>query len=147
MLFSLMIIGVGLAAVGRWTSTTVQREVEAELLRAGDEIRLAIGRYYEKSPGAERRYPRSLDDLVEDTRFVGVVRHLRRVPLEPVTRSFEWGLVKAPDGGVAGVFAPSEARPRRSGPVALNTYELAPASRYQDWKFVYEPRAKSLERK
>lgn len=115
------------------------REREAELLRIGQLYAQAIGAYYEAAPGNVKRWPRTLDDLVEDQRFVGIKRHLRQVYADPMTRSTNWGLVIATDGGLTGVYSRSEATPIRSAAIELGALTLAPARRYADWQFVYVP--------
>ena len=101
----------GLALISEVWHTSAVREKEAQLLQVGDEFRRAIERYYLSGP---RIYPRNLSDLVQDPRQPGVVRHLRKIYPDPFTNSIEWGLVKAPDGGIAGVHSLSEERPLKS---------------------------------
>jgi hypothetical protein len=88
-----------------------------------------------------KRYPQRLEDLLQDQRFLNAQRYLRRVYRDPMTGTTEWGLVQAPEGGIAGVYSLSEARsismlgPR---PVAAITRNAT----YRDWRFVYEPPAR-----
>lgn len=120
-------------------SQQAQREREAELLRIGPELMRAIGRYYEQSPGTTKEWPPSLEVLTDDRRFVTLQRHLRRVYLDPITRSDDWGIVPAPGKGIAGVYSKSDARPIRTGGVDLAGLGLGSVQRYSDWKFVYTP--------
>jgi hypothetical protein len=142
-------VGAGLAATGIVWGHSVQREKEAELLRAGGEIRRAIATYYERSPGAIKQYPQSLEELLLDKRHLTVQRHLRRVPMEPMTRSTEWGLVRAPDGRVMGVFSLSQTRPiRTAGAGSKGWLEgFSGAKSYSDWRFVYIPEALAIKSK
>src|SRR3990172_7233078 len=105
LLFVVAMAGVALAATGMLWSTQRQREREQELLFVGNQIRQAIGSYYERSPGLVKRYPAKLDDLLKDNRFINVQRHLRQHYVDPLTDSQEWGLVTAPEGGVMGVYS------------------------------------------
>ncbi|MET1117139.1 MAG: type II secretion system protein [Comamonas sp.] len=120
-------------------SQQAQREREAELLRLGADIVRAIGAYHERSPGAVKEWPRSLEELTNDRRFVGLQRHLRRVYPDPMTRSNDWGIVAAPGGGIAGVFSKSQARPIRAAGAELAEMGLGSAQHYSDWSFVYKP--------
>jgi type II secretory pathway pseudopilin PulG len=120
-------------------SQQAQREREAELLRVGAAFAKAIGAYYEASPGTQKNWPPSLEALVDDRRMVSLQRYIREVYRDPLTRSTEWGIVPAPDGGVAGVYSLSEGEPIRSGAIESGPLSLPPASRYTDWKFVYTP--------
>ena len=138
-LAALLLLALATQKLMQVVSHQAQREREAELLRIGAAYVRAIGDYYEQSPGSERRWPPTLDALLDDRRFVTLQRHLRRLYPDPMTRGGEWGLVPAPGGGVAGVFSRSEATPiRRSGP-ALVISGPAQANRYSEWQFVYRP--------
>ncbi|HYD82132.1 MAG TPA: type II secretion system protein [Paucimonas sp.] len=141
MLFALAIFGIGLAALGESWSAASRREREEELIRIGTAYARAIGEYHRRSPGARKAYPARLEELVEDKRFVGTVRHLRRLYRDPVTNGAEWGLVRAADGGIMGVFSLSDKNALRTQPIVLPGAETATGARYSDWKFVYKERA------
>jgi type II secretory pathway pseudopilin PulG len=141
LLIAIATLAVGSTTFLRYYSEDVRREREIELLHVGQQIRAAIGNYYEASPGTMKRYPASLKDLTQDDRFVGIRRHLRRLYADPISGDGNWGLVPAPDGGIMGVYSLSE-RPlqRRTGfPAWLKT--SAP-ERVSDLKFTYEPNAR-----
>ncbi|MBB5368336.1 MULTISPECIES: type II secretion system protein [unclassified Janthinobacterium] len=137
MLFALAMFGIGLAAVGVSWSAATQREREEELIQIGQAYVRAIGDYYAQAPGSVKTYPPTLQDLVEDRRFVGVRRHLRKVYLDPVGKGAQWGLVKAADGGIAGVYSLNEGVPLRRQPLLLPGAAPVMGARYADWKFVY----------
>jgi type II secretory pathway pseudopilin PulG len=136
---AMFLLALGTQKVLFVLSQQAQREREAELLQVGAAFAQAIGAYYESSPGTVKRWPANLNDLVDDKRFVGMRRHLRRVYMDPITRSEEWGLVRASDGGIEGVYSLSDASPIRSGALTLGDLRLPAASRYTDWQFVYQP--------
>jgi general secretion pathway protein G len=81
----------------------IQREKERELRYALREMRQAIDRYKDAADrgliqvkvGAEG-YPPDLDTLVKGVDIVGQVdkkfRFLRRIPKDPMTNSFDWGM-------------------------------------------------------
>lgn len=121
--------------VTRWADE-LRREREQELLAVGDEIAGAIRAYALASAGSEMKHPPELSDLLEDRRAFGTLRHLRRIMPDPVTRSTRWGLVRAADGGIAGVFSRSDEPPMRKTPVRLANVDLPVASRLSDWRFV-----------
>lgn len=123
-------VGSSLAAVGGLWSQASQREKESELLWIGEQFRQAIGLYYQRSPGAAKRYPEKLEDLLEDRRFLTVQRYLRRIYVDPMTSKGQWDLIAAPGGGIMGVRSLSDGRPVR---------ERGGARRYADWTFIYEP--------
>ena len=82
---------------------SVRRQQETDLRRALRDMRVAIDRYKEASDlglievtlGTEG-YPETLEVLVEGVEQIGAVdrtlRFLRRIPVDPMTDSTEWGL-------------------------------------------------------
>ncbi|MGH8679018.1 MAG: hypothetical protein ACREUQ_11770 [Burkholderiales bacterium] len=79
LLFWVAIMGVALVAVGQLWHTAQQRAKEAQLLFVGDQFRQAIGLYYERTPGAVKEYPKSLEDLLLDQRYPSIQRYLRQI--------------------------------------------------------------------
>jgi len=118
-----------LAATAIIWSHERQRQKEEELIWIGNQFREAIGLYYQRTPGAVKRYPEKLEDLLEDKRYLTVARYLRKIYNDPVTGKSQWGLVPAPGGGIMGVRSTSTATPIRS---------LEAARSYADWRFLYE---------
>lgn len=139
LLVTVAVMGAGLAAIAEITSFTEQREKEAHLLFVGDEIRRAIGSYYERSPGPMKKYPATLEALLEDKRFPMPQRHLRKPYADPITGKNAWGLVEAPGGGIMGVYSLSKAEPVRSANFKLEDMAFAGATQYAEWRFLYSP--------
>ena len=135
LLFGLAVTGLALASVGVVWHTAAQREKERELLFVGDQFRSAITQYLASSPGAGR-YPARLEDLLLDARYPNVRRYLRRLYRDPMTGGAQWGLVKAPDGGIAGVYSLAVGHPIKSDGFAPEQAEFAGAASYAQWKFV-----------
>lgn len=138
-LAALLVLALATQSVMSYVSQQDLREREADLLRIGQAYAQAIGAYYESSPGNLKRWPRTLEDLTDDKRFVGIRRHIREVYPDPMTRSANWGIVMSDDGGIAGVHSLSTAQPIRSASLELDTLSLPAAGRYADWEFVYRP--------
>lgn len=138
-LFVVAIGSIALASVGTLWSLERQRDKEAELLFIGMEFYQAIGLYYERSPGSVKRYPKSLDELLKDNRFLGTQRYLRQIYVDPMTGKREWGYVQAPEGGIMGVYSLSHSQAMRQAnfPLVLNIKEGQMA--YHDWRFIYRP--------
>jgi type II secretory pathway pseudopilin PulG len=126
-LAAMMLVALALQGVMAVVSQQAQREREAELQRVGTAIAQAIGSYYRSSPGSVKNWPQSLEDLTGDRRFVDARRYLREVYADPIARTANWGIVRAPDGGIAGVFSQS------------TDTSLRGDGRYSDWKFVFSP--------
>jgi type II secretory pathway pseudopilin PulG len=133
-LIAVAVTGMGLASYAEFASHAAQREKEAELIFRGEQYRDAIASYYKK----EQRYPKALDELLEDKRFPMPVRHLRRLYRDPVTGA-EWALVEAPGGGVMGVHSKSEEAPIKTGNFGAKNQEFTDLPTYADWKFIHSP--------
>jgi type II secretory pathway pseudopilin PulG len=128
------VVGLGLAATGETWSRARQREKEADLIWIGNQFKQAIGLYYQRSPGAVKRYPETLAELLEDKRFLSTQRYLRNIYADPLTGKPQWGLVRAPGGGVMGIYSLAEGRP-------VNSAAFPKATSYREWRFSYEPPA------
>jgi type II secretory pathway pseudopilin PulG len=139
LLLSVAIIGIGLAATGQVWSGVGQRDKERELLFVGHEIRNAIKAYAQATPGPVPRYPAKLEDLLQDNRYPGVKRYLRRVYVDPMTGKPEWGIVQAPGGGIQGVYSLSTAKPMKTGNFDYDDRSFEAAPTYAEWRFSYEP--------
>lgn len=135
-LFAIAFMGLGLAMTGEVWHTALMRDREAQLLYAGNQYRRAIERYYVSGP---RQFPRTLDDLLKDPRKPGTERYLRKLYFDPLTGKSEWGLVKAPDGGIMGVYSLSENKPIKVAGFGFADRNFEGAGKYSDWKFFYNP--------
>lgn len=138
-LLTIAIMGVWLAATGTLWSSVSKRDKERALLDTGHAYRDAIRRYYERTPGVVPRYPASLEELVLDSRYVYVVRHMRKLYSDPMTGEADWRIVPAPDGGIMGVYSQSKNEPLKTGNFRFADASFQSASGYADWKFVYVP--------
>jgi type II secretory pathway pseudopilin PulG len=99
------VLATGLLAVSEVWVTTARREKLAELDWMGAQFTQAIGSYYQAAPTAKKAYPPTLEELLEDHRYVTVRRHLREIYRNPFTGAADWELVTAPGGGILGVRA------------------------------------------
>lgn len=131
------IMGVELALVGTLWHSAAQRAKEAQLLYIGEQYRRGIERYYFSGP---RQYPPSLADLLQDPRKANIRRYLRALYPDPMSPN-AWGIVRAPDGGIMGVYSRSQAQPFKTANFPPGDSSFAGAKKYSDWKFVYLPPA------
>ena len=136
LLILIAVMGVLMAATGDLWATASQREKEAQLLFVGDHFRQAIRHFYEQR-GAAKRYPKSLDELVLDPRFASPHRYLRRVYVDPMTVSTDWGLVLGPNGEITGVFSRSEQKPIKQANFRPDDAAFEGKDKYSDWQFIY----------
>jgi type II secretory pathway pseudopilin PulG len=137
-------LGAASAAAVSAGAALQRRDVETELLFIGGQFRDAFKSYQEATPPGQRPYPASLEDLVRDRRVPGVRRHLRRIYVDPLTGSAEWGTVAAPGGGIAGVFSRAGGRPLKSAQFPPEFAQFEGKESYADWLFAYAPEAAPL---
>jgi len=104
-LVAIALMGFALVGASEVWTTVVRRQQMEQLEWVGLQFEQAIGSYYESSPGRVKKYPPTLDDLVEDKRFAFTRRHLRKVYCNPMSNEVDWELVRAPDGGIRGLRA------------------------------------------
>ena len=137
----LLILASAAAPLAR---VTVQRERETELRRGLREVRVAIDNYKDAvdlgvigGPDLDPRnqgYPPDLQTLVDgveplDENAGEVLRFLRRIPIDPITRDAGWGLRSYQD---------DPDTPTWGGQNVYDIYSRAPGTaldgtRYRDW--------------
>jgi hypothetical protein len=136
-LFLVALLSAMVAKAGELWHTAQVREREVDLLFVGNQYRKAIEMYYVNTPGPVKRYPRELSDLLQDPRQQAVRRYVRKLYRDPVTRKSEWGIVKATDGGIAGVYSLSNDEPMKKANFVTANQDFRDKTKYSDWKFVY----------
>ena len=143
-LLVLMVLAVasaaGAAVAQRW-SDQMAREKERQLLRVGDAFARALADYHRSSPGSDKRFPPTLEQLVLDTRFVGTRRHLRTIYPDPLTGQPDWVLVRDARGDISGIRSRAEQQPWVRVPQRLGATDLPAAQRYAEW--IFTPRQPS----
>jgi type II secretory pathway pseudopilin PulG len=146
LLIAVLIIGGTLAQAGTIWHVAQQREKERELIFVGNQIRQAIGRYYNTGAGTARQYPQSLDDLLRDPRHPGIVRHLRKLYYDPITGTIEWGLVKNAEGRITGIYSTSEQLPIKQSNFSPIDVDFEGKEKYSQWAFVFQPKQANLNK-
>lgn len=150
-LFAAALAGIMLAGTGQVWQITSQREKEKELLFVGDQFRQAVMSYYNDPSGGAKQYPESLEQLLEDKRGVTTKRHLRKIFIDPMTNTVDWGLVEEPASeqessssfgsagkkGIIGVYSLSKGMPLKVDNFKDHNADFSDAVTYQDWKFVF----------
>jgi len=135
LLILVAILGMSAASAVQVGALAQRRLAEDELLFIGDEFRRALGGFAAATPPGRSRYPRSIDDLLRDPRFPGVRRHLRKLYVDPMTGSSEWGTVSSLDGGIAGIHSLSDAEPIKQQGFEAGSEHLAQRRHYREWIF------------
>ncbi len=136
-LLLIAVSSVALAASGTLWTSVAQREHERQLLWVGGQYAQALRSYYRASPGLAQ-YPQDLADLLQDNRFPEARRHIRRLYPDPITGSDEWGLVRAIDGRITGVYSRSDATPFKRSGFDSKWSGFEGLEHYSDWQFVAE---------
>lgn len=139
LLIIVAVMGAGLASKGVAWKNSGQRDKETDLLFIGQEFREAIALYYLRSPGQVQEYPKSLEDLISDTRFGGTQRYLRKVYQDPMTGKAEWGLILTPSARIMGVHSLSREEPMKTGNFKETNRGFSGRKSYSDWKFIFVP--------
>jgi type II secretory pathway pseudopilin PulG len=142
-LVAIVVVGILAGVANVATARVVQADREDELLFRGMAYRSAIQRYY----AVAGRYPRTLDELLKDSRFAQRPYLRARYPDPMADRaqasgrdeSGGWQLVRAGDGGIAGVASRSKRAPLKKAnfPPGLECFDGA--QRYAEWVFEYSP--------
>lgn len=103
LLAAVAILGVGMVAVSEMWTATAQRQRLNQIDWIGEQFVQAITSYYELAPGSLKQHPSSLDELVNDKRFLTVRRHLRQIYINPLTGTREWDVMRGADGRIVGI--------------------------------------------
>ncbi|RJR44808.1 MAG: type II secretion system protein [Desulfobacteraceae bacterium] len=136
------IMGIGLSTAGGFWSTVVKREREQELLFRGDQIVRAIDSYYRQTPrNRPPEYPKSLQELLKDTRHPAVRRHLRRAYRNPLSKEGAWEYIMDKRGAIRGVYANSREEPAKKGRFPAGYERFEKATVYSEWQFIHEPKS------
>ena len=137
MIIAVLMLGLALAVVGTVTRTEAQRQREVQLLFVGHQFRSAIARYFAQNGG---RFPQTLEELVEDEHAVRPAHYLRRLYLDPMTGTIEWGVLRLPNGGIYGIYSASTTVPWKQKGFEHVDFGFDEAPCYRAWRFTYVPR-------
>ena len=141
------VLGVGLAGLGQLWSMQAQRDREQELLFVGAQFRTAILSYSAATPAGKPRYPRDLDDLLDDKRHPVTRRHLRQLYPDPLTGKPDWEIVRGADGGIFAVHSRSSALPMKVSNFPPQFAAFEHAVTYRDWVFGAPPPGSPSQRR
>lgn len=136
LLITIAIIGVILALTGEVWHMAMQREKERELLFVGDQFRRAIIQYSRHTQAGSGRYPLNLEDLLKDMRTPNTQRYLRKIYIDPITGSSQWGLIKGPSGEIFGVYSLSEDEPVKKSNFSSVDASFEGKTKYSEWVFM-----------
>ena len=140
-MFSIVLIGITLSAVGKHWKMIVQREKEADLLAKGMEIQNALA-LYSATMKAGRMVPMEVypQSLAELTRLPKP--YLRKVYGDPMSGG-DWEYIRAPTGGIMGVRSKDKGKPIKDRDFPLAVRHFEGRKTYKDWMFQH-PNPSSL---
>jgi type II secretory pathway pseudopilin PulG len=131
------VIGLVGAATLKIDALLRRAAAEEDLLAIGAEFSAALSSYAAATPRGQPPVPPSLQELLKDPRSPAVRRHLRKVFVDPVTGSTEWGIVYQGDHiGVLGVYSLSQAQPLKIGNFDARFAGFDNKQHLSDWKFM-----------
>lgn len=126
----LALAGTGLAALEHLDR---RQQEEQELLRQGHAFRAALLSFRQAHPS--RQLPQTLDQLLEDQRGGTLHRHLRRIPVDPFSRSADWGLIMQ-GNQIIGVHSLSNGTPLKQAGFDEEDVGFSNATSYAGWTFM-----------
>lgn len=137
LMFAIVVIGIVATSALQWGTAYGQRDAEAQLLFVGEEIQQALARYANATPVDLPRSPASLQELVRDPRYPGVVRHLRQLYIDPFTGTPDWAVIQDPFGRIVAVHSRSKLKPLKTTgfEMPLGHLEGRKAKAYEEWLF------------
>lgn len=139
LLIVMAIIATGTSIAIEAGATLQQRTGEEELLAIGAEFRAALESYAAATPFGQPTTPLELKDLLRDPRHPGVRRHLRRIYADPLTGKSRWGLLRSPDGRIAGIHSLSKSKTWKRAEFPPGMEHFARAQRHDQWIFAPLP--------
>ena len=103
LIVTVVIIGILVGMALPMARNSLKREREIELRQNLREMRLAIDKFKEQSdlgkievPTDTEGYPQTLDVLVDGVQLLGQagknIKFLRKIPIDPMTNSTDWGM-------------------------------------------------------
>ena len=135
LLYVVMLLSMTAVMASALWSMAQRGEEERELVFAGRQFQSAIERFHSARASGVAPYPRKLEDMLGVTSAPVRLRTLRRIYMDPITRTLDWGLVRLADGGIIGVFSASDRTTLRGEELASGRVNGAPAT-YREWRFI-----------
>ena len=131
LLLTVALIGLGLTKAVELDATLARRDKEITLLAIGAEFRAALQSYSRVPPGA---HPVRLQDMLEDTRGGVLRRHLRKIYVDPMTATMDWGLVRS-GGRIVGIYSLAPGVPIKQAGFEPDDLGFSNAQHYRQWIF------------
>ena len=142
LLVAVAVLGIAAAGSASLGAAASRQDAERQLLATGSEFEAALASYRAASPpNLPATGPQDLAHLLKDPRTPGLRRHLRQLREDPLTGKIDWGLVRARDGGIVGLYSQAPGRPQKQRDFAPAQAHFELAEAYADWVFTATPDA------
>jgi type II secretory pathway pseudopilin PulG len=139
LLIAVAVIGIAAASALSLGADASRRDAEVDLLTLGAEFENALRGFRAIGVGRARSGPRDLNELLLDKRLADPRRHLRKIYADPLTGRQEWGVVRHPDGSIAGIFSLAPGSPIKRSGFEAHRAGFENAQRYGQWVFGAPP--------
>ena len=145
MIILVTVIGLVGAATLKIDALLRRAAAEEELLYVGSAFADALTSYAAATPQGQPTQPPTLQDLLKDSRSPAVRRHLRKIFIDPMTGSTDWGIVWLGDQkGVLAVYSKSNAQPLKIANFDAKLVGFEGRQHISDWRFVASGPAPSV---
>lgn len=138
LLFVLAAAAAAVTVLAESAQAAAQREREAELLFRGQAIRKALLDWQRNTPPGQPAAPRTLEELLQDTRGSRPLHHLRQIYPCPFSGRPDWQLLRDERGGIVGVASrapvPAQRQARLGEGVRVKAADPA-RPRVDEWWF------------
>lgn len=135
LLIAVAVLGIASAAAVTLGSQIARRDAETQLLAVGAEFERALRSYRSMRGNVASMGPRSLEDLLKDPGQPTLTRHLRQIYPDPLTGKAEWGLQRAPDGTISGIYSLAVGEPIKQAGFDELHRSFGDAHTYASWVF------------
>lgn len=127
LLVLIAVLGAATSAAVSLGATVARRDAERHLL--------VIGAAFQQGLASHAGRPQKLEDLLKDARAPGIRRHLRHIPVDPLTGRDSWGLVRDAQGGILGVYSLAPGVPLKHTGFEPHWATFEQAESYRQWVF------------
>ena len=137
MIILVTVIGLVGAATLKIDALLRRVHAEEELLFVGTAFADALTSYAAATPQGQPTQPPGMQDLLRDQRSPAIRRHLRKVFIDPMTGTTDWGIVWLGDHkGILAVYSKSAVQPLKIANFDARLVGFEGRQHIYDWRFV-----------
>ncbi|MDB5961364.1 MAG: type secretion system pseudopilin PulG, partial [Massilia sp.] len=137
MIILVTVLGLVGAATLKIDALLRRAAAEEELLFVGAAFADALTSYAAATPPGQPTQPPTLQELLKDNRSPAIRRHLRKIFVDPMTGTTDWGIIWIGDQkGIVAVYSKSNAQPFKVANFDPRLVGFENRQRISDWHFV-----------